>query len=74
MKPTSFLPAATLACLFALSPAQAQGPYRNADNKNLNDAGEGSYPVPYQLPTVAGITATLQTVRGYLDRDRKSVV
>jgi rhamnogalacturonyl hydrolase YesR len=67
MKPTSSLLAAALACLFALSPAQAEGPYRNPDNKNLNDLGEGSYPVPYKMPTVAEITGTLQKVRGYMD-------
>lgn len=67
MKPTSPLLAAALACLFALSPAQAEGPYRNSDNKNPNDAGEGTYPVPYKMPTEAEITAALQKVRGYMD-------
>lgn len=47
--------------------ALADGPYRNTDNKNPNDAGEGSYPVPYKMPTVAEITASLDRVRGYLD-------
>ena len=55
MKPTSSLLAATLACLFALSPARAEGPYRNPDNKNPNDISEGTYPVPYKMPTVAEI-------------------
>ena len=30
--------------------AHAAGPYRNPDNKSANDAGEGTYPVPYKKP------------------------
>ena len=41
--------------------------YRNRDNTNPNDDGEGTYPIPYQLPTVAEITAQLQHVHGFLD-------
>jgi rhamnogalacturonyl hydrolase YesR len=55
-----------LALLLAVS-THAEGPYHNRDNPNPNDDGEGTYPVPYQLPTVAEITALLQRVHGYLD-------
>ena len=47
--------------------ASAEGPFRNPDNKNANDPGEGTYPVPYHKPTVAEITESLQRVRGYLE-------
>jgi rhamnogalacturonyl hydrolase YesR len=55
-----------LAAWFATS-AWGDGPYRNRDNKQVDDAGEPTYPVPYQLPTVAEITEVLNRVRGYLD-------
>ncbi len=58
-------------CLLALacfaSAVFADGPFRNRDNKNPNDAGEPTYPVPYQLPTEAEIVEVLHRVRGYLD-------
>lgn len=41
--------------------------FRNPDNKNPSDAGEGSYPAPYKKPVVADITASLERIRGYLD-------
>lgn len=66
--PTSKTLIAACAMLAALSSmAHAEGPYRNPDNKNPNDAGEGSYPVPYKKPVVAEITASLDRIRGYLD-------
>ncbi len=46
---------------------QAEGPYRNRDNKDPNDSAEPTYPVPYQLPTVAEVTELLQRIRGYLE-------
>lgn len=46
----------------------AAGPYRNRDNPNLNDDGEGTYTIPYQLPTIAEITEQLQRVHSYLER------
>jgi unsaturated rhamnogalacturonyl hydrolase len=55
-----------LACALA-RPAHADGPYHNRDNKGGNDSGEPTYPVPYQLPTVAEITETLTRIRTYLD-------
>jgi unsaturated rhamnogalacturonyl hydrolase len=57
----------TLVSALLLVPAgQAEGPFRNRDNKNLKDTAEGTYPVPYQLPTVAEITETIGRVRDYL--------
>ena len=57
---------ATLAVAIAFS-ARADGPFRNRDNKDPNDSGEPTYPVPYQLPTVAEITESLVRVRGFLE-------
>ncbi len=56
------------ALFLALCSAQAEGPYRNPDNKNLNDISEGTYPIPYKLPQVAEVTAALQRIRGYMDK------
>ena len=65
------LPSKLLASLTALvllnAPAHADGPFRNTDNKNLKDAGEGTYPVPYKKPSAAEITDALQRIRGYMD-------
>jgi rhamnogalacturonyl hydrolase YesR len=47
--------------------ASAEGPYRNRDNKDPKDLSEGTYPIPYQKPTVAEIAEVLQRVRGYLE-------
>jgi rhamnogalacturonyl hydrolase YesR len=47
--------------------AHADGAYRNPDNKNPHDPAEGTYPIPYRMPTVAAITADLLRVRDYLD-------
>ena len=57
----------TFALFLAVAPLQAEGPFRNRDNKDPNDAGEPTYPVPYQMPTVAEITETLGRVRGFLE-------
>src|SRR3954469_18722065 len=55
--------------LVATSSAFAEGPYRNRDNKNAEkDSAEGTYPVPYQLPTVEEVTASIARIRDYLDR------
>lgn len=59
---------AVLACVVILaSPAHAEGPYRNPDNKNPADAGEGTYPIPYRKPAAAEIAAALHRIRAYLD-------
>jgi hypothetical protein len=58
----------TLLAALAATSAHAAGPYRNPDNKNLNDPLEGTYPVPYKLPVPAEITAQLDSVRGFIDR------
>ncbi len=48
-------------------PAAADGPFRNRDSRDAKDVAEGTYPIPYQKPTVAEITEVLDRVRGYLD-------
>jgi unsaturated rhamnogalacturonyl hydrolase len=59
---------AGLALTLAATALRAEGPYRNRDNKNAaKDSAEGTYPVPYQLPTVAEVTESLVRVRDYLD-------
>jgi unsaturated rhamnogalacturonyl hydrolase len=55
-----------LLCL-AFPVAFAEGPYRDRDNPDPKDPAEGTYPVPYQRPTVAEITADLVRVRGFLE-------
>jgi unsaturated rhamnogalacturonyl hydrolase len=62
------LVAALLGCALVASPALAQGQYRNTDNTNLGDAGEGTYPIPYKKPVVAEVTAQLQAIRAFMDR------
>ena len=47
---------------------RAEGPYRNRDNPNAKDSAEGTYPVPYQLPTVQEVTEALGRVRNYLEQ------
>src|ERR1043166_7347045 len=57
-----------LVALLAVASLRADGPFRNRDNKNAaSDPGEGTYPIPYQLPTVAEITEALGRIRGYLE-------
>ena len=60
--------AALLGCALVASPTLAQGQYRNTDNTNLGDAGEGTYPIPYKKPVVAEVTAQLQAIRAFMDR------
>ncbi|SHG64021.1 glycoside hydrolase family 105 protein [Massilia sp. CF038] len=71
--PTKLLLALATCALFG-SAAQAEGPYRNPDNKNLNDLGEGTYPAPYKKPDVAEIAAALHRIRAYLDSTTPSRV
>jgi rhamnogalacturonyl hydrolase YesR len=59
--------ATALISVLAVSIAFAEGPYRNRDNPDRDDAGEGSYPIAYHKPTVAEITADLVRVRGFLE-------
>jgi rhamnogalacturonyl hydrolase YesR len=63
-----------LALFAAARPAPAEGPYRNRDNKDLKDLSEGTYPIPYQKPTVPEITEVLERVRGYLDTNSPTQV
>jgi unsaturated rhamnogalacturonyl hydrolase len=60
--------AALLGCALVASPALGQGQYRNTDNTNLGDAGEGTYPIPYKKPVVSEVTAQLQAIRAFMDR------
>lgn len=62
-------PVVALSACFLLGggPLSADGPFRNRDNKNPNDLSEGTYPIPYQRPTVAEITEVLDRVRTYLE-------
>lgn len=54
---------AALAALALLSGgANAAGPFRNPDNKNPNDPGEGTYPVPYKKPVASEIGARFAKV------------
>ena len=56
--------------LAASTVLRAEGPFRNRDNKNAStDPAEGTYPIPYQLPTAAEITEVLHRVRGYLESE-----
>lgn len=66
MKTTHLIAALTALALLS-GGASAAGPFRNPDNPNPNDAGEGTYPVPYKKPVVADIGAALHRIRGYLD-------
>jgi len=59
--------AAIAAVTLLAGQANAEGTYRNPDNKNLKDPGEGTYPVPYHKPTVAEITESLNRIHGYLE-------
>ncbi|UGQ47299.1 glycoside hydrolase family 88/105 protein [Massilia endophytica] len=63
---TRALAGAGLFCLL-LGAAQADGPYRNPDNKSKDDPGEGSYPVPYKMPVASEITEQLLRIRNYMD-------
>lgn len=71
------LPAKLLAALVSLAvlgPAAAEGPYRNPDNRNANDPGEGSYPVPYKKPVPAEIAAALHRIRGYMEAQTPTAI
>ena len=56
-----------LIAVLAAGAVHADGPFRNPDNKSADDAGEGTYPVPYRKPTEAEIVGALDRVRGYID-------
>jgi len=45
----------------------AEGPFRNRDNKSTADTAEGTYPVPYQLPTAEEVTASIAKIRDFLN-------
>jgi unsaturated rhamnogalacturonyl hydrolase len=60
--------------VLAAAPLLAEGPYRNRDNEDKADPAEGTYPVPYQMPTAAEIREVLERVRGYLDEAARTAV
>jgi len=70
----TFRSLAALLILLLSSSLRAEGPHRNRDNPNVSDEGEGTYPIPYHLPTVAEITEQLQRIHGYLDRNTPAQV
>jgi hypothetical protein len=55
--------AAIAAAAMLASPAHAEGPFRNPDNKNQNDPGEGTYPVPYKSSCTASRTISIPSRR-----------
>lgn len=61
----SLIAALFLCVLSGLHPA---GPFRNRDNPDPHDEGEGTYPIPYQLPKAEEITAVLERIHANLDR------
>ena len=63
-----------LLSLAVAHPALAEGPYRNRDSKDPNDLSEGTYPIPYQKPTIAEITEVLERVHGYLEANSPTQV
>src|SRR5205823_3632849 len=68
MKTSSRIGLFSLTVFFAVSSAQAEGPFRNRDNKSAKDSAEGTYPIPYQQPTVEEVTASIARIRDYLDK------
>ncbi|MFL6659852.1 MAG: glycoside hydrolase family 105 protein [Massilia sp.] len=74
MKTSSKLFVAIAAITLLYASARADGPYRNPDNKDQTDIGEGTYPVPYKKPDIAEITAALNRIRGYLDSVTPTIV
>jgi rhamnogalacturonyl hydrolase YesR len=45
----------------------AETTYRNRDNTNASDEGEGRYAIPYQKPTRAEVLEPLQRIRTFLE-------
>jgi rhamnogalacturonyl hydrolase YesR len=68
MKTLKHSTSVVFAVLLLTVPAQgAQGSYRNRDNRDPNDPGDGSYSVPYQLPTHAEISQDLDRIRAFME-------
>jgi unsaturated rhamnogalacturonyl hydrolase len=59
--------AALGACLIIPSAFAAEGPYRNRDNPNPNDASEGTYSIPYQGLARAEVLEHLDRVRAFME-------
>ena len=56
----------SMVALFPLC-LRAEGPYVNRDYPDPKDTDEPTYPIPYQKPTPADITADLLRIVGYLE-------
>ena len=54
--------------------ASAEGPFRNRDNPDPRDEGEGTYPIPYHLPRPEEIVSVLQRIHAHLDRAMETKV
>lgn len=67
MKTPSKLLAALTSLALLAGTAHAEGPFRNPDNKNPADVGEGTYPVPYKKPSVPEIGDALHRIRTYME-------
>jgi rhamnogalacturonyl hydrolase YesR len=65
--PRRTIAAAVILLLGLVVPAPAEGPFRNRDNKDPKDLAEGTYPIPYQKPTVEEIGEVLRRVHGWVD-------
>jgi len=48
-------------------PLKSEGAFRNRDNPSAKDSAEGTYPIPYQIPTIEEITDSITRVRSYLE-------
>lgn len=71
MKPRVWL---ALVALAWGSTALAEGPFRNRDNPDPHDEGEGTYPIPYHLPRPEEIVSVLQRIHAHLDRAMETKV
>ena len=69
MNPTTRFYFLSLVGLTVAWPLRGEGPYRNRDNPAAaKDSAEGTYPIPYQLPTAAEVTESLVRIREYLTK------
>ncbi|MFT3782602.1 MAG: glycoside hydrolase family 88 protein [Nibricoccus sp.] len=55
------------AVMILAQPAYTEN-YRNRDNRNLGDRGEGFYTAPYQLPTVDEVTEVIERIHAFVEK------
>jgi unsaturated rhamnogalacturonyl hydrolase len=60
--------------ILSLQSLPAEGPFRNRDNPDLHDEGEGTYPIPYHLPKPEEVKAVLERIHANLDRAMETKV